>query len=171
MTEGDPLRDALDGLPREIPPRRDLWPLIAARLNEQDPASPAVAAWRQRLGRKIVPVAGLLAAASLAVVMIAREGRQPGSVHQPLDLTSLEQDYDLVRTDVLGVLATTCGQRPSAGCDGLRSGLDELDSSATELRRALSEAPAGSPESRWLAVQFQRTLEQARGLAGHATRL
>lgn len=174
MTTRDPLRDALDALPREITPRRDLWPDIAARLADQEPAadSPALAEWHRRLGVKPLPVIGLLAAASLAVLVIAGPDRRPDAGRQPsLDLASLEQDYRVVRTGVLDVLDSRCGRAPSAACDGLRSGLDELDSCARELTRALAATPAGSAASRWLAVQYQRTLEQARGLAGHAARL
>ena len=170
MTARDPLRDALDALPREIEPGRDLWPDIADRLQSE---TPSVVSWRQRLGlRNTTATAAVLVAASLAVLIVAGPDRRPGhGPAQTLDLTALDADYEQVRTDVLDVLDTRCGTLPSSACEGLRSGLDELDESAGDLREALAAAPADSPESRRLATSYQRTMKQARGLAGYASRL
>lgn len=170
MTERDPLRDALDALPREIEPGRDLWPDIADRLQDE---TPTVDSWRRRLGlRNTGTAAALLVAASLAVLIVAGPDRQPGrATTQRLDLTALDADYEQVRTDVLDVLDSRCGTSPSGACEVLRSGLDELDESASQLRQALASAPAGSRESRRLTTRYQRTLKQARGLAGYAARI
>lgn len=58
-SEPHPLRDHLDRLPREIPPGRDLWPEIRARL-ETRPARPPRTAW-------VLPLA---AAAGLALAAV-----------------------------------------------------------------------------------------------------
>ena len=83
----------------------------------------------------------------------------------------IKADYALIRADVLDVLDHRCDRWQPSTCDGLRSGLRELDRSATDLRLAMSQAPVGSPESQRLATRYQRTLEQARGLAGRAASL
>jgi len=175
MTARDPLRDALEGLPRELPPGRDLWPGIAARLDDaaEGPPDPEVSAWRRRLGLHRAPAVGALVAATLAVLLVAGPDREapPPAAGASSTLTSLEADYALIRADVLDVLDHRCQVWPTAACDGLRTGLSTLDRSATDLELALREAPAGSEEARRLAVRYLRTLEQARGLAGQAARL
>jgi hypothetical protein len=177
MTARDPRRDQLEKLPREIQPGRDLWPGIAARLDQpaDESRAPELAAWRRRLGLRLAPAAAVLVAATLAVIMIAGPAREPAappvSAVPEAALATLEEDYALVRADVLDVLDQRCRAWPAAACDGLRSGLRELDRTATDLELALREAPTGSAEARRLAVRYLRTLEQARGLAGHAARL
>ena len=156
MIERDPLRDALADLPREIAPRRDLWPDIAADLTPTP-------VWRRHL-----PTVGLLMAATLVVVLIAGPDREPTP---QVDLTTLDADYALVRSDFLEVLDHRCGQWTTVTCDGLRSGLRELDRSAADLRLAGHDTPADSPAARQLTARYQRTLEQARDLAGRAARL
>jgi hypothetical protein len=168
MTDRDPLRRHLDKLPRDLVPGRDLWPGIAARLDQPDHQT---SAWRRRLGLGPVSAVGLVAAASLAVALIAGPERQPlAPATGTVDVTSLSEDYALVRADLLQALDQRCDHAQVA-CAGLRSGLRELDRSATDLQQALRDAPAGSQDARRLAARYQRTLEQARGLAGHAARL
>ena len=168
MTDRDPLRRHLDQLPRDIAPRRDLWPGIASRLDQPDQET---STWRRRLGLGPVTAVSLVAAASLAVALIAGLERQPLSPAMgTVDVASMSEDYALVRADLLLALDQRC-DHAQAACDGLRSGLIELDRSATDLQQALRDAPAGSQDARRLAARYQRTLEQARGLAGHAARL
>jgi len=180
MTARDPLREPARELPRQIQPPRDLWPDIAARLDaaEREPAAatpeaPTLAAWRRRLGIRPDVAGALLVAATLAVVLLAGPDRgQPptaGPVASSLD--TLEDGYASVRADLVTVLDSRCGQLPDAACDGLRTGLSELDQTTRDLESALRQAPRGSETARKLAVRYQRTLEQARGLAGHAARL
>jgi len=175
MTGRDPLRDDLNGLPREIQPDRDLWPDIAARLDQ--PAggvATETAAWRRRLGLRHAPLTGMLVAATLAVVIFAGPGREApptATPDAPALVTSLEENYALIRADVLDVLDYRCATWPASACDGLRSGLRELDQTATDLQLAMRTAPVNSQEARRLTARYLRTLEQARGLAGHAARL
>jgi hypothetical protein len=173
MTNHDPLRDALEGLPREIQPQRDLWPDIEARLAEgtSDRHDPEIAAWRRLLRQRHLPTVGMVVAASLAVLLLAGPDRVSSPTSDPGNLATLEESYASVRSDVLEVLDDRCSQLPQAACDGLRSGLDDLDHCATDLRQALRTTPAGSAEARRLTIRYHRTLEKARGLAGHAARL
>lgn len=173
MTTHDPFRDGLDELPREIQPRRDLWPDIEARLDRDTPGRPdsEVAAWRRLLRHRHLPTVGVLVAASVAVLFLVGPDRGAPPATEHVNVATLEQAYDSVRADVLDVLDDRCGQLPNAGCDGLRSGLDELDHCTTDLRQALRDAPASSAEARRLTIRYHRTLETARGLAGHAARL
>jgi hypothetical protein len=188
MTARDP-RD----LPREIEPPRDLWPDIAARLDEaprEQPARPAdadhagteVLQWRQRLAGRGGLTAALAVAATIAVVLIAGPDRTrevapaeiaatAGSGGGTPPVAALEQGYAAVRADLVTVLDQQCDRWPDVACAGLRTGLKELDQTARELDEALRQAPPGSETARRLAGQYQRTLEHARGLAGHAARL
>jgi hypothetical protein len=175
MSDHDDLRRALDDLPRDIAPRRDLWGGIESRLDER--SSSATAGWRQRLAGREWQTAGLLVAATVAVVVITGLGRQGAA---PVDapraglasgtVVVLQADYDEVRGDLLTVLDQRCADLPDAACHDLRSGLETLDRSATDLGAALRDAPAGSPEERRLAVRYRRTIERARGLAGRVAR-
>ncbi len=199
MTPRDPLHDQARDLPREIEPPRDLWPDIAARLDavEREPAagageapdtgaddaSPELRTWRERLGLPPAAAAAVLVAATVTVALLAGPDRigapspqLPGGGGPSLradagTLSTLEDGYADVRADLVTVLDTRCDQWPGGACEGLRTGLSELDQSAQELRAALRQAPPGSEAARQLTVRYQRTLEQARGLAGHAARL
>ena len=170
MKDHDPLRDAAQALPDEIQPARDLWPGIQQQLDADESTSPGLTAWRARLKGRGAPAVGLLVAACLVVLVLAGPDRGPQSA-APLDVASLDQGYETVRTDVLNLLDDRCGVLPEQACDGLRSGLTELDHCASDLRQALRNAPGDSPEARRLAARYHRTVEKARGLAGHAARL
>lgn len=177
MTPRDPLHDQARDLPREIEPPRDLWPGIAARLDavDREPASgvsPGLRSWRDRLALHPAAAAALLVAATLTVALIAaHDDAGPARRTDASTLATLEDGYAAVRADLVAVLDTRCGQWPEVACEGFRTGLSELDQSAHELRAALRQTPPGSGASRQLAGRYQRTLEQARGLAGRAARL
>lgn len=177
MTPRDPLHDQARDLPREIEPPRDLWPGIAARLDavDREPAaglSPDLRSWRGRLTLHPAAAAAVLVAATLAVVLIAgHDDAGPAQRADASTLATLEDGYANVRADLVSVLDTRCDHWPEDSCEGFRTGLSELDQTAHELRAALRQAPPGSGAARQLTVRYQRTLEQARGLAGHAARL
>ena len=175
MSDHDDLRRALDDLPRDVAPRRDLWADIEPRLDDRPGrVSPG---WGQRLAGRQWQTAGLLVAATVAVVIITGLGRRaPAPPEAPRGglasgtVAVLQADYDVVRGDLLTVLDQRCADLPDAACRDLRSGLETLDRSATDLGAALRDAPAGSPEERRLAVRYRRTIERARGLAGRVAR-
>lgn len=188
MTPRDPLHDQARDLPREIEPPRDLWPGIAARLDavDREPAtgahqatagaasgvSPGLRSWRGRLALHPAAAAAVLMAATFAVVLIAgHDDAGPAQRADASALATLEDGYAAVRADLVSVLDTRCDHWPEDSCEGFRTGLSELDQTAHELRAALRQTPPGSGASRQLTVRYQRTLEQARGLAGHAARL
>jgi hypothetical protein len=144
-----------------------------------------VAAWRARLGLRPILAAAALAAATLLVVLLASPERVGGPAPglradgppaggpwaDAAPLGALDRGYQQVRDDLVTVLDSRCDQWPASACQGLRTGLRELDQTARELREALRQAPPGSESARQLTGQYQRTLEQARGLAGRAARL
>ena len=185
MTPRDPLHDRAHDLPREIEPPHDLWPGIAARLDAVDRelaagtnkapdgaasgTSPGMRSWRGRLARHPAAAAAALVAATLTVALIAsHDGAGQAQRADAGALTSLEDGYAAVRADLVSVLDTRCDQWPEGACEGLRTGLSELDQTAHELRAALRQTPPGSGTARQLTVRYQRTLEQARSLAGRA---
>jgi len=177
MTPRDPLHDQARDLPREIEPPRDLWPGIAARLDavDREPAaglSPGLRSWRGRLALHPATAAAVLVAATLAVALIAvHDDAGPAQRADSSAFATLEDGYAAVRADLVSVLDTRCDQWPAGACEGFRTGLSELDQTAHELRAALRQTPPGSGTARQLTVRYQRTLEQARGLAGRAARL
>lgn len=76
---------AIGELPRELPPRRDLWPDIQARLGEQAaPAAPVSGAWRWRA------VAASVIVAFAAGLMLGRQAEGP-STPGPAVTDSLQQ--------------------------------------------------------------------------------
>jgi hypothetical protein len=181
---GDPLRKALDVLPREIAPRRDLWPQINARLADQEQGSDMRTARQDhaalrpivRIGlhkrpatARILAAATCLAAAVIAFILFMRpEPAINNHNGQPPALVLLEQDYTLIRDGVMDVLSIHCVHPQAHGCDDLRTGLDELDHSVRELIQAIAAEPVGSADSPWLMQRLRHTLNQANGLSNMA---
>jgi hypothetical protein len=183
MNTRDPLRDALASLPREVPPRRDLWPDIAARLGEQDVAGRAAAAagslrttvQPQRPPRRFPTTAligaGLAAAAMVLLLLPGKDSATLDESRRRLAQVSLVEDYAMVRSDMLAALSVRCDRLPAADCDHLRAGLDDLDRTVQDLKHALDAAPEGSAASHWLTTRLHQTLNQASALSSQTIRL
>lgn len=171
MNDRDPLREELANLPREVAPRRDLWPGIAVRLEAPRAGAIAPPGDPQPRRRRSTPPLWLapagLAAAALLFIVLNRAPLTHDDVASGHDaaIVALDRDYDLVRTDLLAALSVRCGNDASAGCAELRGGLDDLDRSAHELRQALGKLPADSATAGWLTSRFQRHLNLASALA------
>jgi len=174
MNTRDPLREALETLPREVPPRRDLWPDIAARLGEQDVAGRAAAArtlrqepHAERPPRRFPTTAligaGLAAAALILLLLPGKDSATLDESRRRLAQVSLVEDYAMVRTDMLAALSVRCDRLPGDGCDHLRAGLDDLDRTVDD--------PEGSAASHWLTTRLHQTLNQASALSSQTIRL
>ncbi len=173
MKRHDPLRDAIDALPREVAPRRDLWPRIDARLGEQQTGDRRSSRRAWRPAPRALAACGLAAAAVLALLLLPRPPAEfdEDFFWQGSALAALEQGYAQVRADAMDVLSTHCDEHAAAGCADLRTGLADLDHSVQELKLALGAAPAGSAVGQWLAQRLQRNVSQVRGLSHLASGL
>jgi anti-sigma factor RsiW len=135
------LRDAAAALPREIPPARDLWPGIAARLSE-----PAVVPFpaRRRLARPLAlaAAAAVLMALSSALTLVAvrRPTTTPAeptpaalvlrAVAADVPLTDVEREYERAAAELVG-----CSRQPTSAawrCCGAWPGCPGPDSTFME---------------------------------------
>lgn len=153
----DPVRWQLRALRRDEPPSRDLWPGIAARLQQ-----PAVAAASAR--RRWIPPVALAATLAIAVGAsgLLREGlpgrspRSAATVQASVvqrEAAGLARQYDAALSEV----ATAQGEPSPA----MKSTLDELDRDLSLILYALSQ----DPDSTLLLDQLRRTYSHRLALA------
>jgi hypothetical protein len=133
------LHMALRQLPRTAQPTRDLWPGIAARIDAGSPA-------RAFPGRQL-PRLALAAAIGLLALGVARwwphASVDPQAQMVQQQVTAMTREYD-----------AALAQMPQAALPTvLEPGLQALDDSAMQIRRALQQAP----HSTRLIAQLQHT--------------
>jgi hypothetical protein len=142
------LADRLQGLPSEIEPARDLWPEIAARIEEPAPSA------RPRVNRRLLQVAAALAIFAGGVVVgrgttkapaqapIQVPVRVPASVR--LELDTLHPAIEVQRTgsEYVAALASLRESRdPQVRRQGSEAALSTLYGAARELTRISPEDP------------------------------
>lgn len=135
------LRMALRQLPRTAQPTRDLWPGIAARIGAGNPAQV------RALRRRRLPHLALAASVALLALGVARwwphAGVDPQAQMVQQQVTAVTREYD-----------AALAQLPQAALPTvLAPGLQALDDSAAQIRRALQQAP----HSTRLIAQLQHT--------------
>jgi hypothetical protein len=147
--EDDRLRWQLRGLRRDIPPTRDLWPDIAARIAAG--ASDAGHAHPVRRAR-LVPWA-LAASLLVATGLIWQMQRlQPRTAQLPDGQNTLIAHEEQAMTrEYRGALHELTASVPTAG--GADPTLHELDRSAAQIRSAL----ARDPDARFLLDRLRHT--------------
>ena len=137
----DALRWQLRALRQDVPPARDLWPDIAARLAttpQQVTATPA------RRRQRVAPFA-LAASVLLAVTMTWQLQRTPeGDALIQREAAAMTRDYS-------GALAQMDAQARAS--PDYAPALHALDQSAAEIRHAI----ATDPQARFLLEQLRRT--------------
>lgn len=160
--ENDRLRWQLKGLRQDIPPTRDLWPGIAARIAELPqpaeavPASPDADTIRTRGGpRRLVPWA--MAASVLLTVGFLWQATHLTPPQEPL----IRQEAVQLTRDYQGALAQIQGAEAHPELGGA---LRELDRSAEEILAALDRAP----NTRFLLEQLRRTYAKRLALTQRA---
>jgi hypothetical protein len=150
-------------LPLEVPPGRDLWPDIAARIDERmSPATPAARrpAWLWQVAAALVLVAGssLLTASLLdrdrllqqSAAHITPTNAIPGldgAVTMPAAFGpagQLDPEYIATRGQLTQMLDRRIGALPPAARAKLEFNLGEMRRAADEINAALDEQP-GDP--------------------------
>ena len=153
------LRMALRALRRDIEPRHDLWPGIAARLELAQRVNPTP---RRRWLWPVSMAASMLLAAGLA--WQARPVAVP-SVPQPIRLASgsslVEREADAMTLHYQAALREF-GAGPASA--NWRPGFEALDRSAMEIRDALKK----NPDSRLLLERLRETYARRLALSRRA---
>ncbi len=145
----DALRWQLRALRQDVPPARDLWPDIAARLASAPREVPAPKR------RPLAPFA-LAASVLLAVTVTWQLQRAPtGDAVIQREAAALTRDY----TGALAQLDVQAKGSPEYG-----SALHALDESAAEIRHAI----ATDPNARFLLDQLRRTYARRLALTQRA---
>ena len=148
----DALRWQLRALRQDVPPARDLWPDIAARLAtapQQVTATPA------RRRQRVAPFA-LAASVLLAVTMTWQLQRAPqGDAVIQREAAAMTRDY----TGALAQMDTQAKASPEYA-----PALHALDQSAAEIRHAI----ATDPQARFLLEQLRRTYARRLALTQRA---
>lgn len=143
----DALRWQLRALRNDVPPQRDLWPDIAARIaaTPQETSVSALAAKRKT--RWFAPMA-MAASLLLAVGVVWQGGLSPGSA--PATDPLLHREASALTREYQGALQTMPQARSSSA---YAPALRDLDSSAARILVALEH----DPNARFLLEQLRRT--------------
>jgi hypothetical protein len=180
------LRDLLDRaakLPREIPPARDLWPGIAARVEGRK-----VASLRPRRGSGLLvswPV-GLAAAAALvgassALTALLMRGSAPGLspggaqatlqtaalAGGPASFRAVEGEYEKAAAALLARLEERKGSLSPETLKAVEANLAVIDGALREVRAALEEDPGNPGLVRMLASTHQKKIDVLQRVARH----
>lgn len=180
------LRDLLDRaarLPREIPPRQDLWPGIAERVEGRH-----VVPLRPRWGHGLLgrwPV-GLAAAAALvgassALTALLMRGGAPGQLPigaqatlrpaalaaGPASIRGAEGDYEKAAAALLASLQERKGSLSPETLKAVEKNLAVIDGALREVRAALEEDTANPGLVRMLASTHQKKIDVLQRVARH----
>jgi hypothetical protein len=151
------LRLALRGLRRDVPPERDLWPELAARL-AQTPQQMPVAAGR----RPWIP-AFALAASLLLAVGVAWQLRPAAVPDESARL--IQHEAQAMTREYRAALYELERSAPPPAASPVTPALHELDRSAAQIRTALTR----DPDARFLLEQLRKTYAQRLALTQRAT--
>lgn len=152
---GDDLEARLHALPSGIEPPRDLWPEIAARLDDRGSASRRPRRWAQAAA-----VVLLVAGSSLLTARLldrARDGGETGPIASVPAIRGIEampaafgpgaqlgDEYLAARAQLTALLEERLATMPPATRAKLEANLAELRRAAREINQALDEYP-GDP--------------------------
>jgi hypothetical protein len=144
-------------LPREMEPRRDLWPGIAARIAALGSAG--------RPGRSWWTPAALAAAAAVLMALAAQLPRRgpgpevapvPVAAHSPADpLQAVEADYERAAATLRAALEERRGSLAPETMASVERNLAVIDEAMAEVRAALRQDPR-SRELRHMLVSTHR---------------
>ncbi len=157
------LRTAVEGLPRELRPARDLWPEIAGRLGERPAEEPAPTGggwWR-------LAAAALVMAGGLAAAVALGPGARPtgvtvSAVGEPsaprLAAAELRQRDGVLHAhdDLIAVAERRRALLDPAGAAALTAGLADLQRAAAEIEEALAANPGNRHLRLALAAAYRR---------------
>lgn len=155
-TNDDALRWQLRALRKDVPPQRDLWPNIAARIAATPQESPVRATKRNT--RWFAPAA-MAASLLLAVGVVWQGGLLPGAA-SPAD-PLMRQEASVLTREYQGALQAMPQTRSSSA---YAPALRDLDSSAAKILVALEH----DPDARFLLEQLRRTYARRLALTQRA---
>ncbi len=151
------LDEALDRLPRDVPPDRDLWPAIATRLEPavvEPPRAAKSGAWTGQIAAALalVAVSSLITAALIRRhdgTPVAQVPAQAASDAQVVPAAfgptySLSPEYQIAHRQLSALLQQRIGRMPPAAREKLEVNLGELRHAAIEINAALAGQP-GDP--------------------------
>ncbi len=153
------LRAAVERLPREVRPARDLWPEIAGRLDER-PRDQSAAGWWRLAAAVVLMAGGLFAATNLApearspllpVAAVAEAGSAMAAAH-------LRQRDGVLHAhnDLIAVAAQRRGRLDAVGAAALVAGLADLERATAEIEAALADSPRDRRLRLALAAAYRR---------------
>lgn len=153
------LRRAVDDLPRDLLPPRDLWPGIAARLEER--RALAAGAWWRLAAAVAMTAAGLAAAVLLRPDLPAADPRVAMAApvaDATLAAAHLRQRDGVVHAhnDLVAVVSRRRGYLDEAGAAALSSALAELERATSEIEAALTDNPGDRRLRLALAAAYRR---------------
>ncbi len=173
---GAALARSVTELPREIAPRRDLWPGISTRLAAADPTGSASRfRWLPR------PANPLAAAAAVLIVLLGalivprlttnrgadREGFGWEHVIGLLTTAEMEQQYRGAADDLISSLAGMPAVLPDTAREVIEANLQLVEQAITESRTALTAYPSDAGLQSMLAAAYRHKIE----LLQHTARL
>jgi hypothetical protein len=155
----DRLDAALGALPDEVPPGRDLWPGIEARLSPAAGGDVRGVASR-RWGWQVAAAVALVAVSSLVTATLVRRhevaslavapGMEPGPAGVSARPASfgpshrLNPEYEQARRQLTALLQQRIDRMPASARSKLQDNLAQLRRAASEINDALAEQP-GDP--------------------------
>lgn len=152
----DALRWQLRALRKDVPPQRDLWPDIAARIAATPQEAPVQTTGRNK--RWFAPAA-MAASLLLAVGVVWQGGLLPGSASPGDPL--MRQEASALTHEYQGALQTMPQTRSSSA---YAPALRDLDRSAAKILVALEH----DPDARFLLEQLRRTYARRLALTQRA---
>lgn len=176
------LRDEAGALPRELVPARDLWPGIAARLQElavvpfpAPSASPFPA--RRSPSRPLALAAAaavLMALSSLLTLQAVRRESVPGrpgagalvlrtAAGEPV--AEVDREYERAATELVAALNERRDVLAPATLAAVNHGLAQIDEALAEIRGALARDPGSRELTRLLTTTHKRRVEMLRRVA------
>jgi hypothetical protein len=171
------LNQAMETLPREIPPAQDLWPAIEERIRTA--RTPRGNAWRDLAGGG--PFAGWRAVAATALLVIAtsaltflgtRQYYAPGNGtrgadgngYMPVTASMLPIDYQMARGELMVVLEASLARLDPGSRRLVERNLAEIRSALAAIDRALADDPDNASLHQLLVSTSQQELNLLRSV-------
>jgi len=155
---------ALAGLARELPPERDLWPAIAARLEPRRAERrwwPLAAAAVLLVAASSLITAGIVRRAPTPVVT-ATPSAAPGAAVPQLAAFgpgyALDPEYAAAREQLAAEFARRVGRLPPSARQKVENNLAELRRAADEINAALASQPGDALLEELLLNTYQDEL-------------
>jgi hypothetical protein len=162
---------ALDALPREVLPARDLWAGIQSQLGggAESMATPPRQAW----GWQIAAAVALVAVTALVTAALLRREAPPEVAHVPAPALpaavqavpasfgpshQLSPEYDQARRQLTALLQQRIDRMPPSARDKLEDNLAQLRRAAGEINAALAQSPGDPLLEELLLSTYQQEL-------------